>query len=75
MAGLGVDGSGDGVADPQNIEDAALTAARYLCAAGTDLSRPSGLARAVLSYNGSQRYLTTVTGLMDQVTSGADAGP
>ena len=71
----GADGNGDGVADPQNIEDATLAAARYLCAGGKDLSRPSDLARAVLSYNGSQRYLATVTGLMNQITSGADAAP
>ncbi|HET8987765.1 MAG TPA: lytic transglycosylase domain-containing protein [Humibacillus sp.] len=71
----GADGNGDGVADPQNIEDAKLAAARYLCAGGKDLSRPADLARAVLSYNGSQRYLATVTGLMNQITSGADAAP
>ena len=71
----GSDGNGDGVADPQNIEDATLSAARYLCAGGKDLSRRSDLDRAVLSYNGSQRYLATVTGLMDRVTSGTDAAP
>ncbi|WP_404390209.1 lytic transglycosylase domain-containing protein [Humibacillus xanthopallidus] len=71
----GSDGNGDGVADPQNIEDATLSAARYLCAGGRDLSRRSDLDRAVLSYNGSQRYLATVTGLMDRVTSGTDAAP
>ena len=39
----GADGNGDGVADPQNIEDAALAAAGYLCAGGRDLSRPADL--------------------------------
>jgi membrane-bound lytic murein transglycosylase B len=71
----GADANGDGVADPQNIEDATLTAARYLCAGGKDLSRQSDLAQAVLSYNGSQRYLATVTGLMQRITSGVDAAP
>ena len=71
----GSDGNGDGVADPQNIEDATLSAARYLCSGGRDLSRAGDLARAVLSYNGSQRYLATVIGLMDAITSGADAAP
>ena len=71
----GSDGNGDGVADPQNIEDATLSAARYLCAGGKDLSRRSDLDRAVLSYNGSQLYLATVTDLMDRVTSGTDAAP
>ncbi len=30
----GVDANGDGVADPNQIDDAALAAGRYLCAAG-----------------------------------------
>ena len=71
----GADGNGDGVADPQNIEDATLAAARYLCASGRDLSRPGDLRTAVLSYNHSQRYVATVLGIVAAVTSGADAGP
>ena len=34
----GRDGNGDGTADPFNIDDAALSAATYLCAHGRDLS-------------------------------------
>jgi membrane-bound lytic murein transglycosylase B len=71
----GADGNGDGVKDPQNIEDAARAAAQYLCAGGRDLSRADDLRAAVLSYNHSQRYLTTVLGLVEAVTSGAVAGP
>ena len=71
----GADGNGDGVEDPQNIEDAALAAARYLCAGGRDLSRPGDLRAAVFSYNHSGRYVATVLGLVDAVMSGADAGP
>ena len=41
----GTDANGDGVADPFNINDAALTAARYLCAAGGDLRTPRGPGR------------------------------
>ena len=40
--GYGADGNGDGVADPQNLDDAALAAARYLCAGGGDLSTQLG---------------------------------
>ncbi len=72
---LGVDGNGDGVADPQNIEDATRSTAFYLCSGGKDLSRSGDVARAVLSYNQSQRYLATVTGLMAAMTSGTDAAP
>lgn len=71
----GADGNGDGVADPQNIEDAALAAAGYLCAGGRDLSRPADLQAAVLSYNHSQQYLSTVLGIMQAVDSGQLAGP
>lgn len=71
----GADGNGDGIRDPQNIEDAALAAAGYLCARGRDLSRPADLRAAVLSYNHSERYLSTVLGIVTAVTSGALAGP
>jgi membrane-bound lytic murein transglycosylase B len=71
----GADGNADGIRDPQNIEDAALAAAGYLCARGRDLSRADDLRAAVLSYNHSQRYLSTVLGIVQAVTSGALAGP
>ena len=71
----GADGNGDGVADPQNIEDAALAAGRYLCAGGRDLSRQADLEAAILSYNHSRRYLATVLDLYDSVMSGLVAGP
>ena len=38
-----VDGDGDGVRDPQDVEDATATAAAYLCADGRDLSTESGV--------------------------------
>jgi outer membrane biosynthesis protein TonB len=54
------DGNGDSLSDPFNLYDAALAAARYLCAAGRDLSTDAGRARAVLAYNHSQPYLAAV---------------
>lgn len=56
----GVDANGDGIADPQNIDDAALTAARYLCASGGDLTSERGWQQALLTYNQSTVYLRTV---------------
>jgi Transglycosylase SLT domain len=53
---FGVDGDGDGVADPQNIYDAAASAAGYLCYGGRDLSQPAMLSAAILSYNHSSAY-------------------
>ncbi|SDP51418.1 lytic murein transglycosylase [Lentzea jiangxiensis] len=54
-------------ADPQNIDDAALTAARYLCGGGArDLGTGQGWWAAVLTYNNSVEY-------GQNVFSGADA--
>jgi Peptidase family M23/Transglycosylase SLT domain len=52
----GVDGNGDGIADPWNAEDAIFSAARYLAAAGgqTDLQR------AIFAYNHAQWYVDEV---------------
>lgn len=54
------DGDGDGTADINNINDAAHTAARYLCAGGRDLSKPTDWAAAVYSYNHAQWYVDEV---------------
>lgn len=53
--------SGDGErADPQNVDDAALAAAHYLCATGADLATPAGWWDAVLTYNHSIDYAQDV---------------
>ncbi|MDQ1056455.1 hypothetical protein QFZ23_000356 [Arthrobacter globiformis] len=56
----GRDGNGDGVADPHNIDDAALSAAGYLCAGGRDLTTSQGWSDAIWSYNQSEAYLGQV---------------
>lgn len=56
----GVDANGDGVVDPDNIDDAALTAARYLCARGGDLTTADGWTAALMAYNLSGKYLRDV---------------
>jgi membrane-bound lytic murein transglycosylase B len=62
-ASWGVDGNGDGVASPFNVNDAALAAARYLCASGGDLRTHAGQVAAVLAYNDSDQYLAQVLAL------------
>ncbi|MGH8959877.1 MAG: lytic murein transglycosylase [Jatrophihabitantaceae bacterium] len=62
-AAYGADANGDGVADVFNINDAALGAARYLCAAGGDLRTQAGQIAAVLAYNQSDQYLAQVLAL------------
>jgi len=54
------DATGDGVADPQNLYDAALTAGAYLCRKGPGLDQESTLRAAYLSYNRSQKYVDIV---------------
>ncbi len=56
----GADGDGDGVRDPDDLDDAALAAARYLCASGGDLATAQGWRRAVLTYNRSSAYVDDV---------------
>ena len=57
---VGRDGNGDGTADPFNIDDAALSAATYLCAHGRDLSTAQGWTAAIYSYNQSDPYIRQV---------------
>jgi hypothetical protein len=61
----GADGDGDGQVDPNDMFDSALTAARYLCAGGADLSNDVQLRGALYRYNGSDRFVTTVRSWAD----------
>jgi len=54
------DGDGDGRTDPNDIYDAALTTARYLCAGGVNLGDPDQLGAAVFRYRHSPSYVTAV---------------
>lgn len=56
----GVDGDGDGRPDVHDIYDAALAAARYLCADGHDLATAQGWTAAIYSYNHSSTYVRSV---------------
>jgi membrane-bound lytic murein transglycosylase B len=56
------DGDGDGVADPQNLFDSTLAAARYLCSGGLNLRDPAGVMGAILRYNNSMAYAQNVLG-------------
>ena len=54
------DGNDDEVSDPNNIYDAALAAARYLCAVGVDVRIDEGKRRAFFAYNHREEYVETV---------------
>jgi membrane-bound lytic murein transglycosylase B len=55
----GADVDGNGSADPNQIDDAALAAARYLCAAG-EMTSVDGWRRAIFSYNNLESYVNDV---------------
>jgi len=68
-----VDGGGDGVEDPQNIDDAVLAAANYLCRASTAFDTEDGWRAGIRAYNSPEVYLGTVArfaiGYADAVTA------
>ncbi|MGE5691952.1 MAG: peptidoglycan DD-metalloendopeptidase family protein [Pseudomonadota bacterium] len=64
----GMDGSGDGIADPWDAEDAVYAAARYLAAAGGR----SDLRRAVFAYNHAEWYVDDVLDLARTFGQGGD---
>lgn len=68
----GSDGNGDGHADPQNIDDSALSAARYLCGVGGDLNDPGNWIAAVHAYNPTVEYNNLVAAAAERY--GALAG-
>ncbi len=55
-----VDLDGNGVADPQNLFDAAATAGAYLCRSGPGLGDRATLRDALLTYNRSIAYVDIV---------------
>lgn len=57
---VGVDADNDGQRNPQDIYDAALASAVYLCSGSDDLSTTSGQRSAVFRYNHSQKYVALV---------------
>lgn len=56
----GVDANNDGKVDVDNIDDAALSAAGYLCWRGKDLATPRGWITALWAYNDSDVYARAV---------------
>ena len=67
---VGVDADGDGERNPQDIDDAALATAVYLCSGNDDLSAEPGQRAAVYRYNHSQSYVDLVLSIMNAYASG-----
>jgi membrane-bound lytic murein transglycosylase B len=67
---VGVDADSDGVRNVQDIDDAALAAAVYLCSGRGDLSTTSGQRASVYRYNHSASYVDLVLDVMDSYLEG-----
>ncbi|MEU2546610.1 lytic murein transglycosylase [Streptomyces roseolus] len=74
-AAWGQDANGDGKKDPQNVYDAAQAAGMYLCAGDRNLAIKADLDKAILSYNRSTEYLTTVLNWFEYYGRGAHTVP
>jgi hypothetical protein len=59
-ASAGRDGDGDGVKSPNDLNDAALAAAGYLCAGSGSLRTEDGMRAAIFRYNPSDYYVSLV---------------
>ncbi len=67
---VGVDADGDAKRDPQDIDDAALATAVYLCSGKDNLSTVMGQRAAVYRYNHNQKYVDLVLSIMDAYLEG-----
>ncbi|HET6989079.1 MAG TPA: lytic transglycosylase domain-containing protein, partial [Kribbella sp.] len=71
---VNADGNGDGFADPNNMFDAALGAAQYLCTGTSNLRDPARAAQAVRRYNNADSYVRVVLGLARMYQAGRVVG-
>ncbi|MCA2213764.1 lytic murein transglycosylase [Jidongwangia harbinensis] len=56
----GVDADNNGISDPNDIDDAAVAAALYLCKGGRDVSKADAWWDAILTYNAVRPYAQKV---------------
>lgn len=71
---VGVDADADGERNPQDIDDAALATAVYLCSGKGSLGVDSGMRKAIYSYNHSRSYVDLVISIYDSYSAGDYAG-
>ncbi len=65
-----VDADGDGKRNPQDLDDAALATAVYLCSGDDNLSTRKGQEAAVYRYNHSRDYVNLVLRIMEAYSQG-----
>jgi membrane-bound lytic murein transglycosylase B len=59
------EGSGDGVEDPQNLDDAVTSTAAYLCYASGDMASEAGWRSGIAAFNSAESYLRVVAQAAD----------
>jgi len=69
------DANGDGVEDPQNIEDAVMATTNYLCRASTALDTEGGWRAAISAYNSAPSYVAKVARLNAAVVGSLAQAP
>ena len=67
---IGIDADRDSKLDPQDVDDATLAGAVYLCSGSDDLATPSGLATALGRYNSSPEYADLVVAVKSAYEAG-----
>ncbi|KQZ75436.1 hypothetical protein ASD66_03510 [Nocardioides sp. Root151] len=72
---VAVDADGDQRRNPQDIDDAALGAAVFLCADGRKLRQPAQLRRALATYHRAPRFVSTVLALQKRYEKQASKVP
>jgi len=70
---VGVDADGDSQRNPQDIDDAALGTAVYLCSGDEDLGTDAGVSSAVYRYNHSAAYVALVKAIARAYSTGSYA--
>jgi hypothetical protein len=67
---LAVDADRDSVSDPQDVDDATLAAAVFLCSGSDDLATRSGLRTALRRYHDSSSYVSMVVAVKSAYEAG-----
>ena len=70
----GTDGNGDGINDPQNLDDEARAAANYLCRVSIGIDTESGWRAAISGYNSAPDYIDAVARYAVQYADAVSAG-
>ncbi len=72
---IGRDADGDGVANPQDMNDAATSTGVYLCSGNSNVRTQDGLYNAIFRYNHSDSYVKTVMNIAAAYRTGVTELP